>query len=111
MQALYEIEGGFIDLVEKLPAGMDSAPANSEVKELEASDYEEVKDRYIRPMRDDRLARCDWTQLPDVLANGRLTAQQVADWASYRQDLADLVNDLDLSELDSLSDIAWPSQP
>ena len=39
-----------------------------------------------RAWRDNELVKSDWTQLPDV----DLTAQQVTDWADYRQELRDM---------------------
>jgi hypothetical protein len=43
-----------------------------------------------RDWRDAELSASDWTQLGDVVTNGRLTAQQQTDWATYRQELADM---------------------
>lgn len=39
----------------------------------------------LRDMRDMKLQRCDWTQLPDV----QLTEEQLQLWRTYRQQLRD----------------------
>ena len=44
----------------------------------------------LRAERKTRMIECDWTQLPDTLSKGRLTSQQVSDWADYRQALANV---------------------
>lgn len=53
----------------------------------------------VRKQRDDLLASCDWTQLPDV------TISNKADWATYRQALRDITSQSDPYN------IVWPSNP
>lgn len=55
----------------------------------------------VRLHRNALLSQCDWTQLPDV----PLTAEQKAQWATYRQALRDLPN-----QSDSV-DVEWPTPP
>lgn len=47
---------------------------------------DENKWNLIRTCRNDRLARCDWTQLPDA----PLELNEKQSWAAYRQALRDL---------------------
>lgn len=65
----------------------------------------------VRAKRDALMNASDWTQLPDVLANERLTAPEVAEWAAYRQLLADVPNNIDWNEIFSLEDVEWPVVP
>lgn len=55
----------------------------------------------VEDERDNILYSCDWTQLPDV----PLTAEQVAQWRVYRQQVRDVVNQPDPFN------IAWPVAP
>jgi hypothetical protein len=43
---------------------------------------------FITTKRDEKLQASDWTQLPDV----PLTTEQKAEWATYRQELRDYIN-------------------
>jgi IS1 family transposase len=43
---------------------------------------------FVTTKRDEKLQASDWTQLPDV----PLTAEQKAEWATYRQELRDYIN-------------------
>lgn len=52
----------------------------------------------IRADRNQRLADCDWTQLPDAPVNAE-------DWASYRQALRDITTQSDPFN------IQWPTEP
>jgi len=49
----------------------------------------------LKQKRSELMVLCDWTQLPDALSKGRVTSQEVSDWADYRQALADLPASLD----------------
>lgn len=51
--------------------------------------------------RNQKLYACDWTQLPDV----PLTAEQKAEWVTYRQQLRDVTNQPDPFN------ITWPVAP
>lgn len=53
----------------------------------------------IRRRRDQLLAECDWTQLPDVAEETRLA------WVPYRQALRDL------TDAASPADVVWPTMP
>lgn len=55
----------------------------------------------IRSERNQYLANCDWTQLPDAA----LTNVQTADWATYRQALRDITEQADPFNL------YWPTPP
>lgn len=52
----------------------------------------------VRADRNQRLADCDWTQLPDAPVNAE-------DWASYRQALRDITTQSDPFN------IQWPTEP
>ncbi len=56
----------------------------------------------IRADRDQLLANCDYTQMPDT----PLTAAQKQDWADYRQALRDLPAANDDPAL-----VVWPTPP
>lgn len=60
----------------------------------------------IRPIRDRYLAECDWTQIADC----RLTSKQKSEWATYRQALRELPNNLD-DTITRHEDVPWPEQP
>jgi len=52
----------------------------------------------IRSERNQYLAECDWTQLPDAPVDA-------AEWAAYRQDLRDITTQ------QNPFDIQWPEKP
>ena len=52
----------------------------------------------VRLQRNQRLAECDWTQLPDAPVDA-------VPWAAYRQELRDITQQLDPFNL------VWPTQP
>lgn len=56
----------------------------------------------IRNQRSDLLYKSDWTQIP----GGPLTDEQKAEWATYRQQLRDLV-----IEGSCPLDFVWPTPP
>ena len=68
---------------------------------------------YLRYERDLKLQRCDWTQVPD----SPLTDAKKAKWATYRQELRDMMAtaspEEDLEEPNCLkkSSITWPTEP
>lgn len=57
----------------------------------------------LRAMRDQKLQRCDWTQLPDV----SLTPEKVEEWRTYRQQLRDYMGTV----TDPFNPPAWPVPP
>lgn len=59
----------------------------------------------IRANRDRLLAKCDWTQLPDVVTRGTLTPDQVKAWADYRKALCDFPANCDPYNP------KWPAEP
>ena len=59
----------------------------------------------LRAQRNTRLFACDWTQLSDA----DLTAQEQADWATYRQALRDLPENS--QNIYTLDEIPWPIAP
>ena len=59
--------------------------------------------QFIRGQRDSMLAAADWTQVADP----PLTAEKVAEWATYRQELRDYP-----AQSDRVSTLpAWPTPP
>lgn len=56
----------------------------------------------FRKRRDQKLADCDWTQLPDA----PLTAEQRAAWGEYRQSLRDVPDTVNADGW-----VAWPKKP
>ena len=57
----------------------------------------------VRGMRDNLLRDSDWTQVAD----GPMTAEKVAEWATYRQELRDYP-----AQSDKVSTLpAWPTPP
>lgn len=63
---------------------------------------EENKWNLIRQYRNELLARCDWTQLPDVA----LTIEEKLAWGEYRQRLRDIPNDFVYAD-----DVVLPEAP
>tara|TARA_R100001460_G_scaffold48163_1_gene86070 strand:- start:943 stop:1191 length:249 start_codon:yes stop_codon:yes gene_type:complete len=60
---------------------------------------------YIRGMRNEALAECDWTQAAD----SPLSDEKKAEWATYRQQLRDITNSL--TESSTIDDIVFPTKP
>lgn len=60
----------------------------------------------VRVTRNERLAACDYTQMPDVTFNAGVKAS----WATYRQALRDLPGAIP-SDIASLDNVVWPSSP
>jgi len=68
-------------------------------------DYERVMAN-LRFARDQLLAKCDWTQMPDT----QLSDSKKAEWATYRQALRDVpANAKD--DLASPDHFTWPTEP
>lgn len=63
---------------------------------------QDVAEENIRKKRDEKLATCDWTQIPD----SPLTDEKKAEWATYRQALRDITADSDFPY-----NITWPTEP
>ena len=59
----------------------------------------------VRNIRDQMLAQCDWTQMPD----SPLSTDMKNAWATYRQELRDITDSLD--GVESLEDVNWPTPP
>jgi len=59
----------------------------------------------IRQIRNNKLAECDWTQLPDAPLND----EQKQAWQAYRQALRDLPQAIDMESIFGLDDVVWPS--
>jgi hypothetical protein len=60
--------------------------------------------KYLRIHREAKLKSCDWTQGAD----SPLSEAKKAEWATYRQALRDLPNNLTLT---TKEDIVWPNPP
>lgn len=61
----------------------------------------------IRNKRNALLAESDWTQMPD----SPLSVEDKALWATYRQSLRDLPEDINLAELSDAEEASFPSKP
>ena len=59
----------------------------------------------LRQKRDNVLALCDWTQIPDT----PLTDSKKAEWRTYRQALRDLP--ANNSSVAFLTEVVWPTPP
>lgn len=66
---------------------------------------DEVLVNEARVIRNELLARSDWTQLPD----SPLSDSDKSDWQTYRQSLRDITGTIE--GLSSLDEIVWPSEP
>ena len=62
----------------------------------------DVKWELIRRYRNELLARCDWTQLPDA----SLTLDEKQAWAAYRQELRDIPDNFLLP-----LEVVFPNEP
>ena len=76
-------------------------------EELDAMEAAAVDDdlnfQPVRSMRDNLLRDSDWTQVAD----GPMTAEKVAEWATYRQELRDYP-----AQSDKVSTLPeWPTPP
>lgn len=59
----------------------------------------------VRLMRNKLLSVCDWTQVSD----SPLSADMKNAWATYRQELRDITNNLD--DITNLENVPWPTKP
>ena len=66
---------------------------------------DEVLVNEARVIRNELLARSDWTQLPD----SPLSDSDKSDWQAYRQSLRDITGTIE--GLSSLDEIVWPTKP
>lgn len=62
----------------------------------------EEKSNFVRSQRDQLLAQCDWTMLPDVA----LSADDQALWMTYRQALRDIPEQTGFP-----FEVTWPTKP
>jgi len=97
------VDGVYMDLTESEEAALD---AQAEAADLDLSD--------VRSQRDSTLSGSDWTQVADVA----LSAEKVAEWATYRQELRDLpstitrVSELTTTDPDTNETTSnWPTPP
>ena len=60
---------------------------------------------WLRTLRNEMLAECDWTQVGD----SPLAAEKKSEWQMYRQKLRDLPNDY--ATITSLDQITFPTVP
>lgn len=60
---------------------------------------------YVREVRSDKLALCDWTQAAD----SPLSESKKAEWTTYRQALRDMPTTY--ASATGISDIIWPTEP
>ena len=86
------VNGVYSDLTEAEEAAL---VAQAEAADLDLS--------MVRVQRDGMLSASDWTQVADVV----LTAEKVAEWATYRQELRDYP-----AQSDRVSTLPeWPTPP
>jgi hypothetical protein len=81
------------------PIPQDIASLSSE--ELEVFILDSHKN-FIRQERDKKLLECDWTQSSD----SPLTEQKRNEWKTYRQELRDMVNNIN-----NITEVSWPVKP
>ena len=95
--AQYNIYGDFSGL-----QWLDSrtAPKEADVKKKYDEIIAEEPLNQLRDVRNQILAKSDWTQNRDV------TLSNDADWKTYRQALRDITKDYK-----SLDDVKWPEKP
>ena len=72
----------------------------AEVRDIPTPTQERMWER-IRALRNNRLKRCDWTQLTD----SPLSSTDKAAWVVYRQALRDITKQPDPTT------IVWPEEP
>ena len=70
---------------------------DEEIQELVRLDNK----RLLRTQRNELLTKCDWTQGAD----SPLTPEKKAEWATYRQQLRDLLDTYDYTN------VVWPTPP
>jgi hypothetical protein len=65
--------------------------------------------RQLRAQRNTLLAESDWTQVLDV--SELYEPEWVTAWKTYRQQLRDLPESYETTELEDLQSVAWPTPP
>ena len=65
---------------------------------------QDLFNKELRRQRDQKLFSCDWTQLADA----PLSTEEKTDWSIYRQQLRDLPQ---INEATELENIIWPTPP
>lgn len=109
------VEGGVVILNGAIAPGEDGhetwrSPTNTELAEQAgrarsfAIETERGRRAMLRIERNRRLTETDWTELPSSAK--RLTADELAAWATYRQALRDLP-----AETATPDDPPWPTPP
>ena len=61
----------------------------------------------VRKRRNILLQESDWTQVPD----SPLSDSKKAEWATYRQQLRDMMSSYTDSETNTVENITWPTRP
>ena len=61
----------------------------------------------VRKERNKRLSQSDWTQIPD----NQLSDSKKAEWATYRQELRDMMTSYTDTESNTVDAITWPTAP
>lgn len=59
----------------------------------------------VREVRNERLKECDWTQAAD----SPLSDTKKAEWATYRQQLRDMMTSV--TNETEISSVVWPTPP
>ena len=69
-----------------------------------------IEDRHFRQVRNAKLARCYWTQNPDI----PLSEEKKKEWATYRQKLRDLTKTVTpkfLPNSPKIDESEFPTEP
>ena len=84
----------------------NNAPIPEDIAQLTSDELEililESHKNFIRQERDKKLSESDWTQSSD----SPLTEQKRNEWKTYRQELRDMVNNIN-----NISEVSWPVKP
>jgi len=65
--------------------------------------------RFLREVRNEKLAETDFTQLADVVARSAPETNQA--WSDYRQALRDLPQRYSTEDVINIERVEWPSKP
>lgn len=83
------------------------ATYNSETNSVSYTDETNIIsfETLVRKVRNNRLTECDWTQAVD----SPLSEAKKAEWATYRQTLRDLLDNL--GDATSIDEVTFPTRP
>jgi len=101
------------DVLEEIPAVMNGdeqiEPPRVRLRAQYTIEIEDLGNQLVmgqlREKRNDLLAKCDWTQLPD----SPLSQEQKQAYVVYRQALRDLP--AQFQNINDISEVVWPEEP